>query len=236
METSSGLSSAPASILSTSRPWAPSIYRLLRVSHDRPATGDSFEASGLAAAADNVLIDDARVADVPRRAACASVDPAFREQSGTKSGTDLAVDQVDRRLMTRAFADREQVHVLVDPGRDVELLLEPSADVVAVPSRHHRGGDRPTGLESHGPWYTDRDRPQRRILDLPQHLGDHLEGCGKRQLRPAGDVPFAMHVRKHIALKGSDSDMDMQRAQGTGDQEPALGPESQAPRRATGCR
>ena len=143
------------------------IYRLLRVSHDRPAAGDSFEAPRLAASADNVLLDDARVADIPRRAAGASVDPPFREQSGAKPGADLAVDQIDRRLMTRALADREEVHVLVDPGRRVELLLEPSADVVPVPPRHHRRGHRPPGLEPHRPRYTDRDRPQRRIVDLP---------------------------------------------------------------------
>ena len=188
----------------------------------------------LAAPAQRVRPGDAHVADVAGGAVRAAVDPALGEQPSADSRADLAVDQVEVLVVaTRAFVQREEVHVVVDPDRRVVALFEPAADVEPVPPRHDGRRDRSAGLEVDGPGDADGDAPHRHVRGPGEHVVDHRKRRVERLGRSARDVPRAMGLLQDVALEHRDADVDVQSAQGAHDDATAAAAEVQGAGSAT---
>ena len=139
-------------------------------------------------------------------------------------------------MAARALAEDEQVHVVVDPGRRVEPLLEATAHVEAVPPGHDRRGDRAAALEVDRARNAHRDAPDRHLGVARDDLIEHLERLLDRLGRSAGDVPLLVAVIDDVAVERRDADADVQRAERADDDATLLGAEPERARRAAARR
>ena len=133
---------------------------------------------------------------------------------------------------SRAFVEREEVHVVVDPDRRVVLLLEAAPDVEPVPAGHDRRSDGPARFEVDGTGDAHRDAPHRNIRGLRQHLIDHRVRSIERFGGAAGDVPLGVRLLEDIALEHRYADVDVQPAESTRDDATAIGAKTQGAGRA----
>ena len=127
---------------------------------DRGARGQRLEAAAVAAAARHVrAARDPHVADVARDALRAAQQLPAGDHAGADARRDLDEHQVlGAGPRGRAFAERHDVHVVVDQDRRIEVLSHPPGDVEPVPSGHDRRVDRAAGGELDRPGNADADR------------------------------------------------------------------------------
>ena len=143
---------------------------------DGGAGGEGLEASAVAAVARHVrAARDADVADVAGDALRAALQQAARDDAGADAGRDLHEHEVlDVRPGERAFAERHDVHVVVDEHRHLEVLLHPAGHVEAVPAGHDRRVHRAPGVVLDRAGHADADR--RELVAVAAELLDEGEG------------------------------------------------------------
>jgi hypothetical protein len=97
-----------------------------------------FQASAVAAVAGNAgTARNLHVPDVAGDALGAALQEAAGDDAGPDSGGDLHEDQVlGLRPGEGAFAERHDVHVVVDEHGHLQVLLHPAGHVEAVPAGH----------------------------------------------------------------------------------------------------
>lgn len=157
------------------------------------ASGDGFEAAGVAAPADDRLVaEDRGVPDVASAPLATAVQASTGDQPGSYSRADLDVEDVvvPASRPGAHLPERHQVHLVVHPHGSVEDAAEPVADGVAVPAGHDRRRDRASGGELDGTGQADPDAPDvgRTCLDLVEDLVEQRLDPAEHGVRAVGDV------------------------------------------------
>ena len=174
--------------------------RCLAIASDGAPAGERFEATDVAAAADEVrVVHDLDMADVTRAALGAPVDATLGDDARSDAGPDLDDDHVvvGRGDPRAPLAEGEHIDVVVHPYRCRVALREPLPDRISVPARHDGWRRWPAGPELHRPGYRRHPRP---TAARGRSLGWHRVASNSASTRARHTSgPAAMSAPRHSA-------------------------------------